>query len=148
MKVILKQDIRALGKKGDLKEVAEGYARNYLLPKGLAVEATSGNVKTLSQLKEGAAKREQHEEEEARAIAAKLKGLTVNFKAKVGDGGRLFGSITAKDVADQIQKSTGLELDKRKVEVDEAIKSLGNYQVKVHIYKGITVDVTIAVTQE
>lgn len=125
MKVILKQEIRALGKRGDIKEVSDGYARNFLLPKGLAMEATSGNLKVLTDQKESAARKEEQEFAEAQELANKLAGSIVTFKAKTGEGGRLFGSITAKDVADQIKKEHNLELDKRKLEIDDSIKNIG-----------------------
>ena len=148
MKVILKQDVRALGKKGEVKEVADGYARNFLFPRELALEATPGNLKALAAVKEGAAKKELQNETEARALAQKLEALTIDFKAKTGEGGRLFGSITGKDIADRIQQLTRIELDKRKIELDEAIKTLGAHQIKLHIYKGVTVTVTVKVDPE
>lgn len=148
MKVILKQEIKALGKRGDIKEVSDGYARNFLLPKGLAMEATSGNLKVLADQKESAAKREEQENVEAQGLAKKLAGQSVTFKAKTGEGGRLFGSITAKDIVDQIKKEHNLELDKRKLEIDDAIKNVGAYPVKVHLYKGISVEITIKVVAE
>lgn len=145
MKVILKKDIRALGKQGDLKEVADGYARNYLLPRGLAVEATSANLKLLSDQKASALKRHQLEEAQARELAEKLKGKSFQFQVKTGEGGRLFGSITAKDIADAIQKATGLEFDKRKVVLDEAIKTLGSHEVKLHLFKGVDAEIMVEV---
>ncbi len=148
MKVILKQDIRALGKRGDIKEVADGYGRNYLLPKGLAIEATSGNLKILSDQKELTAQKEFREKEEAKELAGRLNGLELSFKVKTGEGGRLFGSITGKDLADQIYQKTKIELDKRKLEIEDAIKSLGKHQVKVHLYKGITAEVNVNVVAE
>lgn len=148
MKVILKQDVRALGKRGDIKEVADGYAHNYLLPKGLAIEATSGNLKLLSDQKEMNAQKELREAEEARELAGRLNGLEINFKVKSGEGGRLFGSITGKDLADQIYQKTKIELDKRKLEMGDAIKNLGKHQVKVHLYKGISVEINVNVVAE
>ncbi len=148
MKVILKQDVKALGKNGEIKEVADGYARNFLLPRGLAVEATSGNVKVLSDLKEGAVKKEQREIAEAKELAAKLEGIKVLFKMKSGEGGRLFGSITTKDIAEQLKKAHRIELDKRKISLDEAIKGLGEYQVKLQLYKGVIAEIIISVTAE
>lgn len=146
--MILKQDIRALGKKGDIKEVADGYGRNYLLPKGLAIEATSGNLKVLADQKEMTAQKELREMEEAKELAGRLDGLEINFKVKTGEGGRLFGSITGKDLADQIYQKTKIELDKRKLEIEDAIKNLGKYQVKVHLYKGITAEINVNVVAE
>jgi len=148
MKVILKQDIRALGKRGDIKEVADGYARNYLLPKGLAIEATSGNLKILTDQKEMTAQKELREMEEARELAGRLNGLEIVFKVKTGEGGRLFGSITGKDLADQIFQKTKIELDKRKLEIEDSIKNLGKHQVKVHLYKGITAEIQVNVVAE
>ncbi len=145
MKVILKQDVKALGRKGEIKEVSDGYARNFLLPKGLAIEATAGNLKILSEVKENAIQKEIREEGEAKALAERLKGLTVTFKAKTGENGRLFGSITAKDVADQIVKVAKVELDKRKLEIDDAIKTLGEHPVKIHLYKGVATEVIVKV---
>jgi large subunit ribosomal protein L9 len=148
MKVILKQDIKTLGKRGDIKEVSDGYARNFLLPKSLAMEATSGNLKLLADQKENAAKREAQDNAEAQELAKKLTGQSVTFKAKTGEGGRLFGSITAKDIVDQIKKEHNLDLDKRKLEIDDSIKNIGTYPVKVHLYKGISVEITVKVVAE
>lgn len=148
MKVILKQDIRALGKRGDIKEVADGYARNYLFPKGLAIEATSGNIKIVTDQKEMTAQKELREEEEAKKLAGRLNGLEISFKVKTGEGGRLFGSITGKDLVDQINQKTKIELDKRKLEIEDAIKNLGKHQVKVHLYKGITAEILVNVVAE
>lgn len=148
MKVILKQDVRALGRRGEIKEVADGYARNFLLPKGMAVEATPANIKILNDQKVSLARRELHDEAEANELAKQLDGVIVTFYAKSGENGRLFGSITAKDIADQLHKSAGIELDKRKLEIEDSIKTLGNHPVKVHIYKGIVVEITVSVVHE
>ncbi|HBE79232.1 MAG TPA: 50S ribosomal protein L9 [Firmicutes bacterium] len=148
MKVILKQDIRALGKRGEIKEVSDGYARNFLLPKGLVTEATAANLKILAAQKESASRREETECAEAQELAKTLKGLSITFKVKTGEGGRLFGSITAKDIVDQLKKEHHLELDKRKLEIDDSIKNIGDYPVKVHLYKGISVEITVRVCAE
>lgn len=148
MKVILKQDVRALGKKGDIKEVADGYSQNFLLPKGWAVEATPANIKQLEDQKKSQIHRELLDEAEAKELAAKLDGMTLHFKVKAGEGGRLFGSVTAKDIADQIQKATRFELDKRKLELDEAIKAVGDHPIKIHLYKGITATIHVQVSAE
>ncbi|TCL71653.1 LSU ribosomal protein L9P [Hydrogenispora ethanolica] len=148
MKVILKQDVKALGKKGEIKEVSDGYARNFLLPKNLAIEATAGNLKILAEVKENAIQKEIREEAEAKALAERLKGLTITFKAKTGENGRLFGSITAKEVAEQIVKLAKVELDKRKLAIDDAIKTLGDHPVKIHLYKGVTTEVIVKVEPE
>lgn len=148
MKVILRQDIRALGRKGDIKEVADGYARNYLIPKDLAMEANPANIKLLNDQKANLIRKELQDEAEAKELAAKLKDLVITYKAKVGEGGRLFGSITAKDIVDEIQKKTQYELDKRKLAIDEAIKNTGDHPVKIHLYKDITVTITVKVVSE
>lgn len=148
MKVILKQDIRALGRRNEVKEVSDGYARNFLLPKGLAVEATPVNLKLLADQKNSTANREILDIAEAKELAAKLDNAVITFKAKTGEGGRLFGSITAKDIIDEIKKILHLELDKRKLEIDDAIKHLGEHKVKVHLYKGISTEITVKVIGE
>jgi large subunit ribosomal protein L9 len=148
MKVILKQDIRTLGKRGDIKEVSDGYARNFLLPKGLVMEATQSNLKILADQKESAARKEEMELTEAQELSKTLAGLIVTFKVKTGEGGRLFGSITAKDIADRIEKEHRLEIDKRKIAVDDSIKNIGDYHVKIHLYKGITTEITVKVIAE
>jgi large subunit ribosomal protein L9 len=148
MKVILKQDIRALGKRGDIQEVSDGYARNFLLPKGLAMEATTGNLKVLADKKESAARREELEYAETQELAKRLTGCMVTFKVKTGEGGRLFGSITAKDIADQIKKEHQLDLDRRKLAIDDSIKNIGDYPVKIHLYKGISAEIIVKVIGE
>jgi large subunit ribosomal protein L9 len=118
------------------------------LPKGLAIEATPGNLKILSEQKKLTAQKELREKEEAKELADRLNGLELNFKVKTGEGGRLFGSITGKDLTDQIYQKTKIELDKRKLEIEDAIKNLGKHQVKVHLYKGITAEVNVNVVAE
>lgn len=148
MKVILLNDIKALGKKGEIKEVAEGYARNFLFPKALAIEASDGNVKNLMQAKGAAQHREEMEESKAKEIAAKLNDLEVTLSAKVGDGGRLFGSITGKEIADEIKKASGLTIEKRQIEMKEHIKSLGDYSALIRLYHGVTATVRIKIAAE
>jgi large subunit ribosomal protein L9 len=148
MKVILKKDVKALGKSGEVKEVADGYARNYLFPRGLAIEATSGNLKVVSDQKEQVVKKEQKEASEAQQVAERLKGAAVQIKTKAGEGGRLFGSITAKEVAEAINSTFKLTIDKRKLEIDDTIKTLGSHPVKLHLYKGVVTEVTVNVISE
>ncbi len=148
MKVILMQEVRSLGRKGDLKEVADGYARNFLFPKNLAVEATPANIKILNEQKESMIRKDLQNEAEAKVLADKLSGLVITFKVKTGEGGRLFGSITAKDVVEEIRKHTNYELDKRKLEFDESIKNVGEHQVKIHLYKNISVTIGLHVVAE
>ncbi|HAH97203.1 MAG TPA: 50S ribosomal protein L9 [Firmicutes bacterium] len=148
MKVILVQDVKALGKKGTTKEVSDGYARNFLLPRGLAIEANQVNVKKLEFEKKLEQERKDQEEAEARQIAATINEMQVAIKVKSGEGGRLFGSITAKDIAEAIQKYSGMEVDKRKLEISENIKALGNYPVNLHLYPGVTATITVRIVEE
>ncbi|HHZ19975.1 MAG TPA: 50S ribosomal protein L9 [Firmicutes bacterium] len=148
MKVILLQDIKAIGKKGDIKEVADGYARNYLFPKKLAIEATAGNLKSLDQEKQAQQHKKAVEEAKATELAAKLNQLKLHFKVKVGEGGRLFGSITGKEIADKIKQTANLDIDKRQVELGETIKTLGTHQVTIRVYPGITATVQVQVDGE
>lgn len=148
MKVILLKDIKAIGKKGDVKEVADGYARNYLLPKNLAVEASSGNLKNLNQEKQARQHKKETEETKARELAAKLNQVKLVFKVKVGEGGRLFGSITGKEIADQIQQTANIRIEKRQVELGETIKTLGEHQVTVRIYPGVSATILVQVAAE
>lgn len=148
MKVILKQDIRALGRKGEIKEVADGYGRNYLIPNKLALEATPANIKLLNDQKASIVHQELQDEAEAKELASKLKDMVITFTAKTGEGGRLFGSITAKDVVEEIRKKAHYELDKRKLVIDDAIKTTGDHPVKIHLYKEISATITVKVVAE
>jgi len=145
VKVILRQSVKKLGNKGELVEVSEGYARNYLIPRGLAVEANDANLRSLSHEQSVAKQREAREREEAKAKAAKLESLTVEMRARAGESGRLFGSITAGDIADAVKAASGIEIDKRKLELKEPIKSLGVYRVPVHLHQGITAELKVQV---
>ncbi|MGE5577936.1 MAG: 50S ribosomal protein L9 [Syntrophothermus sp.] len=147
MKVILKQDVKGLGKKGDTLEVSEGHARNYLLPRGLAVEATAGNLKILAEQKTAVANRQAREEEEARILASRLDDLVITIPAKTGDKGRLFGSITSKDVAEAVEKTAKLALDKRKLDMPEPIKELGDYRIPVKLYPTIAATLQVKVVE-
>jgi large subunit ribosomal protein L9 len=148
MKVILKKDVKALGKSGEVKEVADGYARNFLFPRGLAAEATSGNLKVVADQKEQMIKKEQREATEAQQIAAQINGASLSIKAKSGEGGRLFGSITAKEVAEALNATFKLAIDKRKLEINDTIKTVGSHPVKLHLYKGVVAEITVNVTAE
>jgi len=134
MKVILKKDVKSLGKKDQSVEVAEGYARNYLFPRDLAVAANQGNLKNLKQKKASQEKKEEKIIAEAKALASKLEKLTVDIATKVGEGGRLYGSVTTKEIVQTLNKNHGIKLDKRKIETKEPIKGLGvtNVTIKLH----------------
>ncbi|MCL6447236.1 MAG: 50S ribosomal protein L9 [Armatimonadetes bacterium] len=145
MKVILMADVKNLGKKGDLVQVADGYARNYLLPRGLALVATEDKVKQLARQRDGAARRKMKEEERSRELAARLDGLTVRVYGKAGERGRLFGSVNNKDIAEALQKEHGIEVDKRKIILKEPIKQLGTYPVQVRLYPQVEARLTVQV---
>lgn len=148
MKVILLQDVKKLGGKGDVVEVADGYGRNYLLPRGLAREATSGNLKELEVIKQQQAEKQSKELEEARIQASKLSGSIVSIRVKAGEKGKLFGSVTSKEIADTIAAQFGLEVDKRKVDLPEAIKTLGDFPIKVKLHPQAIAEVTVRVVAE
>ncbi len=146
MKVVLLQDVRAQGKKGDIIEVSDGYARNYLFPKKLAAVA---DAKTLNEAKskaEAAQFKAQTERAEAAALAEKMKEMVVVIKAAHGEDGRLYGSVTSKDIAEALGAQHGIEVDKRKLVLPELIKAYGNYSIDVKLYPEITAKLTVKVT--
>ena len=148
MKVILTQDVKAQGKKGDLINVSEGYARNFLLPKGLAVEASK---QALNELEGKNAAKQYHknmEEQKARNIAERLKDITVSLTAKAGNEGRLFGSITSKDIAEALLKQHNITVDKRKIDLPDGIKTCGVTEVRVQLYPQIYGTFKVSVTEE
>ena len=147
MKVVLKQDVKGSGKKGELVNVSDGYARNFLLPKGLAVEA---NAQVLNDIKLKAEAKEFHlaqEKKTAEDAKAAIDGKSVKLFAKGGTEGRLFGSVTAKEVADTISKQFGVEVDKRKVSLESDIKAFGTYTAEVRLYTGVTAKVFVVVSE-
>ena len=148
MKVILQQDVKGQGKKGQMVEVSEGYARNFLLPRKLAILATADAVNTMN-LKEKARRAEEaRQREEAVNTATKLKECTVRIAAKAGTGGRLFGAVTTKEISDGLNKQFGLDIPKQKLVLDDAIKSFGTYTVKAKLGFEITANFSVMVTEE
>lgn len=137
MKVILLEDVKALGKRGEVKQVADGYARNFLLNRKLALEATPQNLKNLAHEQKKQADKAAAELAEAKRLAAEVAKITVDIPVKAGEAGRLFGSVTNKEVADAISARLGLELDKRKVEIKEPIKNLGEAEAVLKLYAGV-----------
>ena len=133
MKVILQKDVKGQGKKGQMIEVSDGYARNFLLPRKLAVEANADNVNTMKLQEKARLAKEAAEKAEAEAIAEKLKELTVKISAKAGTGGRLFGSVTSKEVAEALKKQHGIEINKSKIVQDDPIKSFGTFNLKTKL---------------
>ncbi|MBO8172149.1 MAG: 50S ribosomal protein L9 [Bacillaceae bacterium] len=148
MKVIFQQDVKGKGRKGEVKEVAEGYARNYLIPNGLAVPASSGNLKTLQQKKKSEQKRKEEEKQKAIELADKLEKITVNIKAKSGEGGKLFGSVTSKQIAEELKKQHKIKVDKRKIELDDPIRTLGVTKVPVKVHPEVTATLDVQVTEQ
>ncbi len=145
MKVILQQEVKKLGKKGDILEVSEGYGRNYLLPKKLAIEATAANVNAISQQKAAEAHKQQRANDEAHVLASQLAKVAVKIAVKTGEGGKVFGSVTAKDISEALEKQYGIEIDKRKIELKDAIKSVGSYPVVIRIHPEITTKIEVQV---
>jgi len=144
LKVILTQDVDALGKSGDLKDVAEGYARNFLLPRKMAVPATGGAYRAWQHDIASREEKRKREREEAEIAAQRISSTTLTMGVKVGEGGKLYGSITAKDIADALGRR-GIVVDRHKVDLDEPLKMLGTYKVVVKVFPGLTPEVTIAV---
>jgi len=146
MKVVLRKDVPTLGKAGDIKDVADGYARNFLVPRGLAAPATKTEVKNVEAHKASQARFYSRMETEHRALATQIEATAINVAARAGEGGRLYGSVTATDVADALSKALGRAIDKRDVEIDEHIRSVGDHTAKVHIAPQI--DATLKFTVE
>ncbi|MBP3411833.1 MAG: 50S ribosomal protein L9 [Oscillospiraceae bacterium] len=147
MKVILLQDVKGKGKKGQMLEVSDGYARNYMLPRKLAVEATADSINTMRMTDKANQEKRQKEREEAFATSNKLKAITVVVKAKGGGAGRLFGSITTQEIADALQKNHGITLDKRKIVLNETIKTVGTYTVKCKLGYEINADLKVKIEE-
>jgi len=148
MKVILQEDVKALGKKGQIVEVKEGYARNFLFPKNLAVEATDKNLKELNRQKKIKEQKAEKEFLEAKELAEKIKGITVTLQVKSGENGKLFGAVTSKDIAENLIKKHKLKIDKRKIELKENIKSLGTYEVSIKLHPKVLAELTVKVITE
>lgn len=148
MKVILLGDVKGLGKKGDLVNAKDGYARNFLFPKNLAIEATEGNLKVLKEKKKSEAIKKEKEYNKALELKKKLDESIVEIKGKAGDGGRLFGSITSKDIAEALQKQYKVKIDKRKIVLDENIKTIGTTIVEVKIYPEVVAKLRVKVVEE
>ncbi len=148
MEVVLLKDIKRLGKVGDVRTVADGYARNYLIPRGLASPATPGLVREAREHAAVQARRSAHEQAQAQSLAEELSGLTLTFKARAGETGHLYGSITAADIADEIGKLTGKTVDKRKVVLEEPIRELGTYQVPIRFSAEASANIRVIVEQE
>ncbi|NLM50885.1 MAG: 50S ribosomal protein L9 [Clostridiaceae bacterium] len=148
MKVVLLKDVPKQGKKGEIIEVSDGYARNYLIPRKLAVEATQAVLNDLKGQKEAQEYHKQKEKEEAIKLAEKLNNLTVHLKAKAGENGKLFGSITAQAISEALKKEHNINLDKRKINAGDGIKTIGTTAVEVKVYPEITATLTVSIEKE
>jgi large subunit ribosomal protein L9 len=145
MKVILQKSVDKLGHPGEIVEVADGYARNYLMPRGLAVKATRGGVKHIDSLKRAHSVRVDKAKAEAEQVASRLASTPISVKAHAGDEGKLFGSVTANDIADAIDKQTGVRVDRHDVHLEEPIRSVGSHEVRVHMFPEVDPILTIEV---
>ena len=144
MDVILLEDVKTLGKKGQIVKINDGYARNYVLPKKLGIEATAKNLNDLKL----ARKREAEELAAAKELAAKIKECTVTVSMKTGEGGRTFGTVSTKEVAEEAKKQLGLDIDKKKMKLDVPIKALGNYIIQIKLHKDVTAELTVKVVEK
>lgn len=147
MKVILNADVKGKGKKGQLVEVSDGYARNFLFPKNLAVEASNNNLNLKKQNDESVARKIALEKQAANEIASKLKECPIEIKEKAGVGGKLFGSVTTKDISSELKKQHGIEIDKHKITLDDGIKQFGTFIAKAKLYPEISGEITVHVRE-
>ncbi len=148
MKVILQQDVKKVGSKGDIVEVSEGYGRNFLLPKKLAVEATAANLETAKQKANSAARKKQQATDEARLLAAQLEKVSVKVAVRIGEGGKLFGSVTGKDVADALAKEHGIDIDRRKISLKSEVTGTGEYEAVIKVHPEIQSTIRVLVVAE
>jgi large subunit ribosomal protein L9 len=148
MRIVLREDVDTLGRKGDLVEVADGYARNYLVPKGLAMKATKGVVAQAESMRRSREVKETRDRDAAQALAAQLGSRALEIKVRAGEGGKLFGSVTAADIAEALQAQTGVEVDRRKVDLAEPIRELGDADVTVKLHTDVSVGVVVHVIAE
>lgn len=148
MKIVLREDIETLGRKGDLLEVADGYARNYLVPRGLAIVATKGVVGQAEAMRRNRQIKDTRDKEAAQEVATRLAGAPVEVKARAGEGGKLFGSVTAADIVAAVQARTGIELDRRKLTLAESLKELGPAEVPVQLHPEVTATITVEVVAD
>jgi len=147
MEVILKEDVAKLGNRGDVVKVAEGYGRNYLLPRKLAIEATHGNKAVIEQMKQSAVRRSAVEKSDAEALARQLEAVSLEFERKAGEKDHLFGSVTSSDVHDALEKK-GFNIDRRKIQLSEPLKSLGDFEVPIKLHRETTAKVKVTVKKE
>ena len=148
MKVILKEDIKGVGKKDEIINASDGYARNYLFPKNLAVPADAKNMNILNSKKVSEQHKKNLELEEAKKVQEKMKSIIVKVKTKAGENGKTFGSITSKEIAENLEEQYKIKVDKKKITLNEPIKTLGNYIVSVKLFEGVTGKLTVSVIEQ
>lgn len=148
MKVILKENIKSIGKKDEIVNVSDGYARNYLFTKNLAVEATNSNLAKLKSKKESEQYKKDIEKEEAKKIADKMEKMRLQFKVKTGENGKVFGGVSSKEIAEKLEKDYSIKVDKKKIELKETIKTLGTTKVPIKLYEGVNGNLKIDVISD
>jgi large subunit ribosomal protein L9 len=148
VKVVLRDDVENVGRKGDLIEVTDGFARNYLVPRGLAIKATKGVVQQADAMRRNRDARDAREREAAQALADQLTGQRIELRARAGEGGRLFGSVTAADVVEAVRAQTGVELDRRKTQLADPLKELGAVEIPVKLHTDVEVTLSVDVVPE
>jgi large subunit ribosomal protein L9 len=147
MEVILKEDVAKLGSRGDVVKVAEGYGRNFLLPRKLAIEASAGNKKVIEQMRAAAVRRSAKEKAQAEELSKQFDGISVSFQRRSGENDQLFGSVTSGDLADSLEKK-GFNIDRRKIQLHEPLKSLGDFTVPVKLHKDVTAHLKVVIEKE
>jgi large subunit ribosomal protein L9 len=145
VRVILKREVAGLGRPGDVKDVADGYAQNFLLPRGLAIEATAGEMKVLSRARDAKRAKQDRAHADAEELAKRLAETTLVFKLKAGEQGKTFGSVTSKDIAEALQREQKVDVDKTKVHLPEPLKALGVHQVEIRLLTDVRANVTVAI---
>ncbi len=145
MRVILKREVAGLGRPGDVKDVADGYAQNFLLPRGLAIEATAGEMKVLARAREAKRAKQDRVHADAEELAKRLSEMTLVFRLKAGEQGKTFGSVTSKDIAEALQREQKVDVDKTKVHLPEPLKALGVHQVEIRLLTDVRANVTVAI---
>ena len=148
MNVILLKDVKGTGKKGEVKEVSDGYARNFLINKGVAVEASQTNMKELDEKEKSKERKALIEYEEAVLLGKQMEEINIQIEVKAGEGGRLFGSITSKEIAEQLKKQKNLDIDKRKILMDEPIRTLGSTFVEIKLHQKVTTKIRVDVKEK
>jgi large subunit ribosomal protein L9 len=146
LKVILREDVKGQGKKGETVNVAEGYARNFLFPRGLAAPVTEGKLRETSLVREGQLKKEVRQKQDAERLADRLQGLALTITTRTGGSGKLYGAVTNKDIALELERILGKPFDKHKIELPEPIKTLGSFPVTARLHPGLTAEITVTVT--